>query len=185
MPARVLLADPPWKFGDTLPGKGRGAGKHYRCMSVQEIMRFPLPPLADDALLLLWRVAAMQQEALKVIDAWGFTLKSEIVWVKTKSVPRVGWPSLSILRMGMGRAVRNAHEVCLLCTRGRPVIRDHSVLSVIFAPRGLHSAKPVAIYDRAQRLSKGPYVELFARHRRVGWVQQGLELSNIAVAAAG
>jgi N6-adenosine-specific RNA methylase IME4 len=50
----VLEADPPWKFGDNLPGKGRGAAKHYPCMTIDELRGFPLPPLADDAVLLLW-----------------------------------------------------------------------------------------------------------------------------------
>ncbi len=27
---RVLTADPPWPFKDKLPGKGRGAAKHYQ-----------------------------------------------------------------------------------------------------------------------------------------------------------
>ncbi len=181
-PARVLLADPPWKFGDKLPGKGRGAAKHYACMSAQEIMRFSLPPLADDALLLLWRVAAMQQSALNVAHVWGFTVKSEIVWVKTKESLSSSIDAASI-RMGMGRTVRNAHEVCLVCTRGKPVIRDHSVLSVIFAPRGEHSEKPEAIYEIAERLSKGPYVELFARRRRARWLQLGNELPAVRAVA--
>lgn len=79
---RVVLADPPWRFGDKLPGAGRGAEKHYRCLSVAELCAFPLPSLADDATLFLWRVASMQQEALDVMAAWGFTLKTEIIWLK-------------------------------------------------------------------------------------------------------
>lgn len=57
-PARILLADPPWKFGDKLPGTGRGASKHYPVLSVDEICSFALPPVADDALLFMWRVSA-------------------------------------------------------------------------------------------------------------------------------
>ena len=48
-PYGVLCADPPWKFGDSLPGPKRGAQKHYDVMSVEDICRFELPPLADDA----------------------------------------------------------------------------------------------------------------------------------------
>ena len=48
-----------------------------------DICAFPLVPLARDVRLFLWRVGAMQEEALAVIRAWGFTLKAELVWVKT------------------------------------------------------------------------------------------------------
>lgn len=68
---RCVVADPPWPFDDKLPGKGRGAAKHYAMMTLKEIREFALPPIADDAYLFLWRVAAMQEEALSVMHAWG------------------------------------------------------------------------------------------------------------------
>ena len=86
-PARVLTADPPWQFGDNTPHKG--ATDHYKTMSVNEICDFPLPPLADDAVLFLWRVGggndkgSLGEDAYGVARAWGFTPKSEMVWRKT------------------------------------------------------------------------------------------------------
>lgn len=176
-PARVLLADPPWKFGDKLPGPGRGAVKHYPCMSLQEIMAYPLPPLADDCLLLLWRVSAMQAEGLMTMRAWGFKLKSELVWLKQTSSGK--------RHFGMGRIVRGEHEVCLIGTRGRPdirdhCIRDHCIRSTFTAPVGRHSEKPVAIYAIAERLCAGPYVEIFARQERPGWTCLGNEIAEAA-----
>lgn len=167
---RVLVADPPWRFGDKLPGPGRGAAKHYSTLSVAELCTFELPRIADDAMLFLWRVAAMPSEALAVCRAWGFVPKAEIVWVKTSSAGR--------LRIGMGRYVRNAHETCLVAARGRAssLVRDHSVPSVLFAPRGRHSAKPDQFYELVERLAHGPYSELFARRRRPGWQCFGDEL---------
>jgi N6-adenosine-specific RNA methylase IME4 len=163
----VLLADPPWKFGDALPGKGRGAAKHYPCMTLDELCAFELPPLAADCMLLLWRVASMQREALAVIDAWGFTLKSEVVWLKTSSKQRR-------IHFGMGRYVRASHEVCLLAVRGRVRVADHSVRSVFAAPVQEHSRKPSHMHRIAERLVPGgPYVELFARARRANWMCLG------------
>lgn len=165
----VLYADPPWLFKDKLPGKGRGAVKHYPCMTVEEIMRYPLPLLADDCLLAMWRVASMQQEALDVIRAWGFEKpKSEIVWQKlTKNGKR---------HFGMGRLVRAEHETCLLATRGRVKALDRSIRSTFSAPVREHSRKPDEMYGLLERLSAGPYVELFARHRRDGWESYGNQL---------
>jgi N6-adenosine-specific RNA methylase IME4 len=173
--ARVLCADVPWRFGDKLPGKKRGAARHYPTMSVAEIALFPLPPLAPDAYLFFWRVASMQEEALAVIRAWGFTLKSEIVWQK---LTKKGKPWF-----GMGRTVRASHETALIATRGKPKPLSRSERSVLVAPapvgedgKYIHSAKPEAFYDKVERLARGPYVELFARRQRAGWTCLGNEM---------
>lgn len=167
--ARVVVADPPWPFADKLPGNGRGAASHYGLLSLAELCTFPLPPIADDAWLFLWRVGSMQREAIAVARAWGFAEPtSEIVWVKTTS-------DGARIRIGMGRSVRNAHEVCLLCKRGRPERRDGGVPSVFHAPRGQHSAKPDRFFELVERLAKGPYVEMFGRKQRAGWTVLGDE----------
>jgi len=162
-PLRVLEADPAWQLGDSLPGKGRGASKHYSTLSMFELQRFPLPPLLPDCLLFLWRVSAMPEEGLRVIRAWGFVPKSEMVWIKTTKTGK--------RHMGMGRYVRLGHEVCHIAARGkaRDLILDHSVLSHFEAPVGEHSEKPQAFYDRVQQLIGGPYGSLFARQHRPGW----------------
>jgi N6-adenosine-specific RNA methylase IME4 len=173
-PRRLLLADPPWKHADAL-GR-RGAQANYRCMSTDEIARFPLPPLADDCLLLLWRLSSMAEDALFVARAWGFTIKSEIVWRKLTAT---GKPFF-----GMGRYVRNCHETMLLGTRGRFRVDSHSIRSMFEAPVGEHSAKPDLQYAIAEELCvEGPYAELFARRSRRGWLSIGDQLPLTQIAA--
>lgn len=164
----ALCADPPWKFGDSLPGPSRGAAKNYPTLSVDELMHFRLPPIADDALLFLWRVASMQQEALDVGKAWGFELKTEIVWNK---LTKTGKPWF-----GMGRITRAAHETCLVFKRGRPVIMNKSIRSTFEAPVTEHSGKPDEFFRIVERLVDGPYTELFSRKRRAGWQCLGNEV---------
>lgn len=155
---------------DKLPGNGRGAEKHYGVLSVEDICRFPLPPLVDDALLFLWRVSSQVEEAYQVVRAWGFTPKSELVWVKTTKDARLD-EEAPALAFGMGRYVRAAHETCIVAAKGKAtsLIRDHAVRSVFYAPREEHSKKPEAFYDLVERLAGGPYCELFARRQRPGW----------------
>ena len=175
-PYTVLVADPPLAFGDKLPGKGRGAEKHYNVLSLAEIVAFDIPKMADDSWLFLWRVAAMQTEALAVAKAWGFRVDSEIVWVKSHGL--VG-ASGDGTQLGMGRTVRNCHEVCLVCRRGKPLRASASVRSVIVAPRGKHSAKPDLFFEQVEKLV-GPTArkaEIFARVHRDGWACFGDELS--------
>jgi len=179
-PYKVICGDPPWPLKDKLPGKGRGAKKHYRLMSIDEICAFALPPIADDALLFMWRVASMHEEAVRVMRAWGFKpQKGEMVWVKTSTRKGIVQPFRADgqgLAFGMGRVVRGCHEVCLIGKRGHPVINDLSVRSVLFAPRGRHSAKPALFYSQVEKLCDGPRAELFARRRRPNWDSFGLEL---------
>lgn len=172
---RVLVADPPWKPADKLPGRGRGAQKHYAVLSLYDICQFPLPWMDNDSMLLLWRIACMQEEALQVVRAWGFVPKSEIVWRKqTKTGKR---------HFGMGHYVRAEHETCIVATRGRFKVDKRNVRSTFEAPtpvgfdgRTFHSAKPPEFFEIVETLAKGPYAELFARERRAGWSQWGRDL---------
>jgi N6-adenosine-specific RNA methylase IME4 len=174
-PYRTLVADPPWFFKDQLPGKSRGASKNYPCMRTADICAFPIPPLADDCWFFLWRPATHQRDALEVAEAWGFTgAPSELIWRKvTNDGDR--------LRIGMGRAFRNAHETCLVFKRGRPVRLSKSLPSMFDAPRGEHSAKPDRFYRHVQAFAPGPTVELFARRQWPGWTCLGNEMPAVAV----
>lgn len=167
----VLVADPPWLFQDQMSqGGGKGASWKYDVLTVEQICEFRLPALLPDATLFLWRVAALQQEALQVMDAWGFTLKTELVWVKkTKHGKR--W-------FGMGHTVRAEHEVCLIGTRGRPQTMNKSIRSTFEAVAGQHSEKPEEFFKIVEQLRAGPYVELFARKTREGWTCLGNEIQT-------
>ena len=184
---KVLVADPPWPFTDKLPGGGRGAAKHYKLLKIPDIVRFLATDVEEKvsekgAILFLWIVPAMSTEALDVVRGWGFTPKSELIWVKTSTESAQAeylagrMPTLSF---GMGRYVRMSHERCIIATRGKALhlVGDHSTRSVFFAPVGKHSAKPDAFYNLVEKLVPGgPYLELFARRKREGWTTLGDEV---------
>jgi N6-adenosine-specific RNA methylase IME4 len=182
-PFSVIVEDPPWKHGDQLPGAKRGAGKHYDVMPTEAICALALPPIAPDAHLFLWRVASMQQDALDVVRARGFTVKSELVWLKrTKNGKRA---------FGMGHHVRMEHEICLICTRGRGAgIVNRSQRSTFAseldddgggsfeATMAEHSRKPPEFYRIVEGLFSPDVarLELFAREQRPGWTTLGNEV---------
>lgn len=184
---KVIVADPAWKFDDALPGETRGAEKNYRCMSTPDICQLAArghgsltimdQPVAPDCALFLWRVASQQQEALDVARAWGFTVKTELIWLKKTAHGNL-W-------FGMGRTLRAEHEVCLVATRGAPTVKNHSTRTTfvtdldfegLSAPAGRHSEKPERFYEIVETLFDGPRLELFARRRRAGWTCVGDEL---------
>ena len=182
--ARVVVADPPWSFVDALPGTTRGAEKNYGVMTQADIEGF-LPALiasgelrvARDAVLFCWRVASQVEEAYRVVRAWGFTPKSEIVWRK---LTKHGKP-----HFGMGRIIRASHEVCIVATSGKVTPKVKNVRSVFEAQVGVHSAKPDAFGDIVEDLFDGPYVELFARRQRPGWICLGNEMPLGAPSSGG
>jgi N6-adenosine-specific RNA methylase IME4 len=48
---------------------------------------------------------------------------------------------------------------------------EHNLLE---APRGgKHSDKPNEVYDLIESCSYGPYLEIFSRHKRDGWIMWG------------
>lgn len=182
---KLVIADPAWLFDDKLPGETRGASSNYGCMTTQDICRLANTghgvltimdqPVANDAVLLLWRVASQQQSALDVVRAWGFTVKTELVWLK-KTTSGKRW-------FGMGRTLRAEHEVCLVATRGRPEVLNHSTRSTfvtdvdgLSAPVRRHSEKPDEFFTIVESLFAGPRLELFARKQRPGWTCVGDEL---------
>lgn len=172
----AILADPPWRFKTWSP-KGRDRcpdSKHYPTMDTNDIQRMNVGKMAaDDCVLFLWATWPMLQDALAVIDAWGFKYKTcGFAWTKIGRLPT------GLLWQGTGYWTRANTEVCLLATRGHPKRKQRDVLQAILEPRREHSRKPDCVYERIERLIDGPYLELFARQRRAGWSVWGNETTK-------
>lgn len=142
----TILVDPPWPL--------QGGEKHYRTMSLARIKALPVGSLAArDAHLWLWTTNALLPTAYEVANAWGFTVRSPLTWVK--------------FRLGLGGRyqLRNATEQLLFCTRGRAPLGSRSQPTWFNAPVTEHSRKPAEQFAIIERVSPGPYLELFARRR--------------------
>lgn len=176
MKYNIIYADPPWRFSNANTGGSMksGADAHYPTMSIEEICKLPVSQLADDnCVLFMWWVASQPLEALKVVEAWGFTLKtmSGFNWVKTTVNGK--------LDFGMGFWTRAGSELCLIATKGKPKRLSGSVRSVEIAQRGKHSEKPDVFRQRIIELCGDlPRVELFARTNPPGWAIFGNEVDQ-------
>jgi site-specific DNA-methyltransferase (adenine-specific) len=115
----------------------------------------------------------MLKEALKVIDAWGFTYKTiGFNWIKRNK-------SDCGFFFGLGRWTRGNAEPCLLATKGKPKRVNNAVSQLVFEPRSRHSAKPPEIRDRiVTLLGDIPRIELFARTKTPGWDVWGNEVES-------
>lgn len=170
----VILADPPWGFKvwDDETGSDRSASKHYPTMRLDDIKALPVADLAArDCVLLLWVTDPFFPAGLDLLRAWGFVYKTVgYHWVKET---RDGRPA-----MGNGYWTRANPELCLLAVRGRPKRVAKDVRRLISEPAREHSRKPDCVYERTERLLRGPYVELFGRTRRPGWTTWGNDVGR-------
>jgi N6-adenosine-specific RNA methylase IME4 len=164
----VIYADPPWKYGDergTVAAGGAVAA--YRLMPTDELCSMELPAIAENAVLFMWVTAPMVPDAQRVIDAWGFDYKTNIVWDKQNPM--------------YGNYSHVQHETLYIATRGSCVPADQSDLprSVQSIKKTDHSRKPVEFYEIIETLyPKAKRVELFARNKRKGWKSWGNEVAT-------
>ncbi len=178
----MIYADPPWTYrfysGEGISGRDGLAQNIYKCMPLEDICAMSVKDLAaKDCVLMLWATMPLLQDALAVIEAWGFIYKTNgFAWIKTN---RNGG-----LYMGMGYWTRSNPELCLLATRGQPKRISVNVEEVLMDPVGRHSAKPERAAHRIEQLVDGPYLELFARRPRRGWDVFGNQVEHDLVTKA-
>lgn len=115
-------------------------------------------PVADlaapDSALFLWATFPQLPEALRLIEAWGFTYKSvAFVWLK-KNKKADSW------FYGLGFWTRGNAEICLLATKGHPKRQAANIHQFIISLMG-----------------DLPRVELFARQTPPGWAVWGNEVT--------
>lgn len=162
----AIVIDPPWDWGDEgdVDQLGR-ARPTYATMPFDDLLALPVGERADDdAHLYLWITNRSLPKGFALIEAWGFRYITCLTWVK---------PSF-----GMGNYFRGQTEHVLFGVKGSQALKRKDVGTSFSAQRGPrgHSSKPVEFYDLVESCSPGPYLEVFARGERDGWVSWGGEL---------
>lgn len=170
----TILADPPWQFTNRT---GKMAPEHkrlarYSTMTTAEIAALPISDhAAEVSHLYLWVPNALLPEGLRVMQAWGFNYKSNIVWYKTR---KDGGPD----GRGVGFYFRNVTELLLFGVKGKNARTREAgrrQVNIIPSRKREHSRKPDEAYDIIEACSAGPYLELFARGTRKGWTAWGAQ----------
>jgi len=168
----TILSDPPWRFTNRT---GKVAPEHrrlsrYETMTLNEICALPVSDAcAPTAHLYLWTPNALLPDALRVMEAWGFNYKSNIVWHKIR---KDGGSD----GRGVGFYFRNVTEIMLFGTRGknaRTLAPGRSQVNYLATRKREHSRKPDEQYPLIESCSPGPYLEMFARGERPGWTTWG------------
>ena len=175
----TILADPPWQFQNRT---GKMAPEHkrlnrYSTMVLEDILALPVAErVLPVAHLYLWVPNALLPEGLRVMQAWGFAYKSNIVWHKVR---KDGGPD----GRGVGFYFRNTTELVLFGVRGknaRTLAAGRRQVNIIKTRKREHSRKPDELYDLIEACSPGPFLELFARGTQEGWSSWGDQADRYA-----
>ena len=165
----TILADPPWRFANRT---GKMAPEHrrlarYGTLTLGEIASLPVAEIAaEPAHLYLWVPNALLPEGLRVMEAWGFRYKSNIVWHKVR---KDGGSD----GRGVGFYFRNVTELVLFGVRGkdaRTLAAGRRQVNLLATRKREHSRKPDELYPIIEACSPGT-----ARRVVRTWRPQGLD----------
>ena len=135
-------------------------------MSLEDICNIPVAAhAATPAHLYLWVPNALLPWGLRVMDAWGFGYKANVIWYKVR---KDGGPD----GRGVGFYFRNVTEMILFGVRGRNARTREAgrrQVNMVETRKREHSRKPDEVYDIIEACSSGPYLEMFARGERRKW----------------
>jgi N6-adenosine-specific RNA methylase IME4 len=173
---KIIYADPPWSFNNKNTGgsMNSGANAKYNTMTLDRMKNLAVNSISDeDCILFMWWVSSQPLEALQLVEAWGFTIKTMtgFTWVKiTKKFKRF---------FGMGFWTRQGVENCLIAVKGKPKVRRKNIRNLVIAKVREHSRKPDCVRSKiVQLIGDLPKVELFARNKFDGWDVFGDEIND-------
>jgi N6-adenosine-specific RNA methylase IME4 len=119
-----------------------------------------------NSVIFLWSTNPKLKEAFMALDAWGFNYRTKFPWIKTT-------PENHELDYGTGYWVRGVSEDLMIATRGNISAPRLDGFLGLIGPNVEHSRKPEDIHYLAESTTPGPYLEIFGRYTRPGWVVFG------------
>jgi N6-adenosine-specific RNA methylase IME4 len=158
---QVIYADPPWRYDHTETPDVRQIENQYTTMTMDDLKKLTIPA-GPDAVMFMWATNPKLKEALELMEAWGFSYRTNAVWVKD--------------RIGMGYYFRGAHELLLIGRKGNLSLPPTSSRprSWVEAPRQAHSVKPDKFFEHIEAMYPDcSKLEMFARAKRPGWTAWG------------
>ena len=166
----IIYADPPWKYTiersdncQQSPIKGT-ANSHYPTLSLHQLKQLKIQEItADDCILLMWTTGPQLENALELMQSWGFHYNTLFMtWVKTSNGGQIGRGAR------LGFYTRQTVEMVLMGTRGhvhkykKP--REEMLYNILLEDPEEHSRKPSRVKKVIDRMFLDvPRIELFAR----------------------
>jgi len=157
---KVIYADPPWQYDvDLSSGATRSPETNYSVMDLESLKTFgeKVKELSyKDCILFMWITAPKLNWMNDVLEAWGFTYKTNLIWDKIKP------------NMGHYSSVR--HEILIIAGKGNcsPTCDGKTIQSIdsvqAIEKSSKHSEKPIEFRKIIEKLYPDcKKIELFAR----------------------
>lgn len=180
----AIICDPPWFYKLRVTDETHRGRIPYKSMQFEEIRDLPIAQLADPkgCAMFLWTTNNHMADACKLLEIWGFTIKTIVTWEKITKAGNT--------RIGNGHWFRSATEHCIIATKGKvPAFGSHSAIArktpnLIKAERREHSRKPEEFYRLVEEVCQGSKLEMFARQKRQGWDSWGDQVDMFEMEAA-
>lgn len=189
--SNIVLADLPLKWSHEERGS---ATEHYETMPpAQYLLKNHVDdmPFANNCILFIWSWSGMKKDIEDIIEAWGFDIRGECIWIKTNKDGGTGGGSehaeYNNLAFGMGSVFRSCHETLLYCTKGNVSLPnpENRVRSAFLSPKLEHSEKPPEVYEIIDTMyPEDEKLELYHRGKqkpRKNWSYHGNESGKLAI----
>ena len=181
LPVEVLYCDPPWDYdGRSFLGKAANetgaASDHYITMQPKALcaMGSAVKSIcARKSICFMWTTGPQLDVSIDVLRSWGFKYKTiAFIWDKARTNP--------------GYYTMSSTELVIVGTRGAiPTPRGtRNERQYLRAKRGEHSAKPVEIRARIERMFPSQVkLEMFSRTPVDGWYIWGNQCDSALIPA--
>ena len=154
----MIAVDPPWKYDAEAEDNTHRAANPYPSMTIAEIKALDVAQVSagPDCVLWLWTTNAHMREAFGILDAWGFTFKTILTWMKNK--------------MGTGDWLRGQTEHCLMAIRGKPVIHLTNQTTALSGPCGsIRRSRKSSINSSRSCVLAASWKCSLVRNEKDGW----------------
>lgn len=166
---RTVVIDPPWPVSKIrrVVRPNQGVSLDYKTIPLEVIKTLPVPDIADrsGSHIYLWTTHKYLPAAFALFKHWGIVYHVTMTWVKNVGITPYSWMySTEFVLMGKYGSL--------------PLLKMGERVD-FYAPVGKHSEKPDVFYLKAEYVSPGPRIDLFARqqHRR-DWYVWGDEVRS-------
>lgn len=163
---QTIVIDPPWDYEGSGFRNCRVPSVPYATMTIDEIAALPVGDLAEaNAHLYLWTTNLFLPKSFALLEPWGFRYATLLTWTKPQPV--------------LSHYFLSRTEHIIFGVKGSlPLARRDAENHIIGGRPKMHSTKPDAFYQLVESCSPGPWLELFARRSRPGWVAWGAEVGT-------
>jgi N6-adenosine-specific RNA methylase IME4 len=200
--AKAVLIDLPWGFKTRAPNKNpksdRSVDRKYRTMTMTQIKAF-MPTIKricnpKGCHVFMWTTGPFLEKAFPLLRSAGARYSSTAFYYLKIQRRLAGQIELittdpadleSIMHMNLGFTTRGNIEPCLLGRIGSPKRNAKDVRELIIDWLRQHSEKPEQTRDRIERYCDGPYVDIFSRRSRPGWITLGDQIGKFDTVKIG